>query len=220
MEIKYLGHSSFLIEAKTPSGKVKVVVDPFDSKMVGLPWPKQTSADLVLISHQHSDHNFVEGVSGEHYVISGPGEYEVKGVKVTGVASFHDGEMGKLRGKNTIYSIEAEGIFICHLGDLGHVLSDEEVSRLGRVDVLLVPVGGHYTIDAEQALQVVNQVEPLIVVPMHYKAPGLSKNLEVLAEVSSFVRQTGQPASEEAALKIDKNSLPQEEMKVVVLERS
>lgn len=220
MEIKYLGHSSFLIEAKTASGKVRVVVDPFDPKTVGLTWPKEMSANLVLTSHAHADHNYVAGVSGSPYVISGPGEYEVKGVKVTGVASFHDDEKGSKRGKNTIYLIEAEGIFVCHLGDLGHLLTEEEVSQIGKVDVLLVPVGGYYTIDAEKAMTVVNQLEPLIVVPMHFKVPGLAKGFEVLSEVDSFLKEVGQTPLRQEALKVDKNSLPQEEMKVVVLERS
>lgn len=219
MEIKYLGHSSFLIEAKTAVGKVKIVLDPFEPKKVGWPWTKR-EADLVLVSHNHSDHNFVEGINGSPYVVSGPGDYEVKGVKVTGVASFHDENQGRDRGQNTIYILEAEGIFVCHLGDLGHPLSDEEVSNIGKVDVLLVPVGGYYTIDAEKAMAVTTQLEPLVVVPMHYQAEGLAKNFEVLTPVTDFLKEVGKPAVNESVLKLDKNSLPQEEMKVVVLERS
>lgn len=219
MEISYLGHASFLIEAKTGSGKVKIVLDPYDPKMVGLPF-KKVEANLVLVSHDHGDHNRSDQIGGDPYLISGPGEYEVKGVKVTGIPSFHDEAQGTKRGKNTIYVLEAEGIFVCHLGDLGHSLSDEQVSLIGKVDVLLVPVGGFYTLDAPQALAVVSQLEPLIVVPMHYKVPGLSKSLEVLADVSDFLKEVGQEASREKILKIEKNSLPQEEMRVVVLERS
>lgn len=217
MEIRYLGHASFLIEAKTAAGKVRLVTDPFDPQKVGLPWRKNLEADLVLVSHEHPDHNFVDGAVGSPYLVRGPGEYEVKGVKVMGIPAFHDGEKGEQRGKNTIYSIEAEGIFVCHLGDLGHVLTEEEVSQIGKVDVLLVPVGGYYTIDAEKAMTVVNQLEPLIVVPMHFKVPGLAKGFEVLSEVDSFLKEVGQTPLRQEALKVDKNSLPQE-MKVVVLE--
>lgn len=219
MEISYLGQASFLIEAKTVSGKVRIVLDPFDAKMVGLPW-KKVEAELVLVSHDHADHNRTDEVGGHPYVISGPGEYEVKGVKVVGIPSFHDEVQGAKRGKNTIYVLEVEGIFVCHLGDLGHSLSDEQVSTLGKVDILLVPVGGFYTLDAAQAVAVSAQLEPLIVVPMHYKVPGLAKSLEVLADVSVYLKEVGKEVSHEKILKIEKNSLPQEEMRVVVLDRS
>ncbi len=118
MEIKYLGHSSFLIETKT----AKIVIDPFDEKSVGLPFPK-VSADIVLVTHQHPDHNNVAAVSGTPFVISGPGEYEVKNVKVDGLSCFHDADGGKERGKNTVYQIRSEGLSILHCGDLGHQLT-------------------------------------------------------------------------------------------------
>lgn len=229
MEIKYLGHSSFEINWRRGlGGSVTVVTDPFDPKMVGLSLKKETKADLLLVSHEHADHNFRSGVGGNPFVVAGPGEYEVKGVKVVGVASFHDNEMGKARGKNTIYSFEIGGVFFCHLGDLGQEnLTEEQLSAIGKVDVLFAPVGGFYTIDAKQAVAVVSQLEPLIVIPMHYKVPGLPAGFDKISEVGEFTRELGKPfaaiqdkpSKTEGILKIEKDKLPLE-LEVVVLERA
>lgn len=217
MEISYLGHSCFEIKDKRgQGGLVTVVVDPFDPKVTGLALKKGVSADVLLITHDHPDHNFISAVSGSPYVISGPGEYEVKGVKVTGIKSWHDEEEGAKRGKNTIYTFVIGGVSLCHLGDLGTTLTDAQVEEIGKVDVLFVPVGGTYTVDPKKAVEVSTQLEPLIVVPMHYKTPG--KN-EVLHDVSDFVREFGKPQKNETEIKITKESLPLE-LEVVVLEKS
>lgn len=143
MDISFLGHSAFKLKGKTAS----VVTDPYDPS-IGLKFPK-TEADIVTITHDHLDHNAADQVGGNPFVISGPGEYEVKGIKIIGVPSFHDEKKGEVRGKNTIYNIKIDGLYICHLGDLGQTeLGSEQSDAIGQVDVLLIPVGGFYTIDA------------------------------------------------------------------------
>src|SRR3989338_7900886 len=179
MEVKYLGHSSFEVTKRGgANGNLTVVTDPFDGKMVGLPFKKGIEADLVLISHNHGDHNFTEAIGGTPYIVAGPGEYEVKGVKVTGVASFHDDRMGAERGKNVVYKFEIDGVSFCHLGDLGHIFSEKEVEEIGKVDVLFVPVGGFYTIYPKKAVEVITQLEPLLVIPMHYRVVGLAVSFD------------------------------------------
>lgn len=217
MEVSYLGHSCFEIKERRGSGGVvAVVVDPYDPKVTGLTLKKNLSADVVLVTHEHKDHNYLEGVSGNPYVIRGPGEYEVKEVKILGVKSYHDETNGTERGKNTIYSFVISGVSFCHLGDLGTTLTDAQVEEIGKVDVLFVPVGGVYTIDPKKAVEVATKLEPLVVIPMHYKTPG--KN-EVLRDVSDFVREFGKPQKTETVYKITKESLPLE-VEVVVLEKS
>lgn len=218
MEISYLGHSCFEIkDRRGQGGLMTVVTDPFDAKMVGMPFKKQVNADLVLISHGHGDHNFTEVISGEPYVVCGPGEYEVKEVKIFGVGSFHDDKNGTERGKNTIYSFEIDGVRLCHLGDLGTSLTDSQVEQIGKVDILFIPVGGTYTIDPKKAVEVATALEPLIVIPMHYKASGMSKAFDELHGVEDFVREFGKTQKNETVLKITKDKLPLE-LEVVVLE--
>lgn len=184
MDITYFGHSCFKLKGKS----VSVVCDPFDSGMVGLPMPKQT-ADIVTISHDHGDHNQVRAVSGtprrEHpYVIKAPGEYEIQGVGVFGWGTYHDEEKGGKRGKNTAYVIHIDSIRVGHLGDLGHDLSEDLIGDLGVIDVLLVPVGGVYTIGPSQAAEVVAKIQPSLVIPMHYKTEGHSQ--ETFGEMSGY----------------------------------
>lgn len=199
------------------NGEVTIVTDPYD-KEIGVRLPK-TSADIVTVSHDHYDHNKIKEVQGEPFVISGPGEYEVKGVFVHGLTSFHDKQEGKERGTNTIYAIKLleEEITIAHLGDLGHTLSNEQLEHLENVDVLLIPVGGKYTIDAKEAVEVINQIEPRMVIPMHYKMAGCKIN--DIAGVDSFCKEMGVCTEKMNKLKISKKDLPQEEVRVVVLER-
>ena len=167
MEIKYLGHASFLIKTK----ETKLVTDPFDPEMIGQKFPK-VEAEIVTISHDHRDHNqeqlVLAPVGGEKLVINLPGEYEKKGVRIFGFASFHDDKKGFERGENILYKIEADGVSLLHCGDLGFVPEDSFLDLIGSVDVLLVPVGGVYTINADQAQQLVKKIEPSIVIPMHY----------------------------------------------------
>lgn len=173
MKVKWLGHSSFLI---TSGSGVKILTDPYKSGSyegaVGY-GEIQDTADVVLVSHEHDDHNSVESVPGTPTVVKGPGEHEASGMKFKGVATYHDRAQGKERGDNTVFVFDVDGFTVCHLGDLGHVISEEEVAELGKVDVLLVPVGGFFTIDAGEATSVVNAVNPGMVIPMHYKTEKL-----------------------------------------------
>src|SRR3989344_2890377 len=174
MKISWAGQSCFEISV-SPSKEVSatIVIDPFDEK-IGLKLPNM-EADVVLISHAHHDHNNAKGIKGNPMVIDGPGEYEVRGVFIKGIDSFHDDVNGKERGKNTMYAIEAEDIKICHLGDFGQKqLTDEQLDAIGHVDVLMIPVGGEYTISSSEAQKVIGQIEPRMIIPMHYALPKLT----------------------------------------------
>jgi len=210
MEITWLGQACFKLEGKDST----LVIDPFDPT-TGLKLPKSLSANLLLITHEHHDHNYRQGVSGNPYEINSPGEYEVAGATVTGITAFHDKKNGEERGKITIYLMEFEGIKICHLGDLGQDLSDDEIDKLGTVDILMIPVGSTYTIDGEEAAKIVGEIEPKIVIPMHYKIPGVNTPLE-LEPVDKFQKKFEGKVEQEDKLKIKAANLPQE-LKVVVL---
>lgn len=213
MDITYLGHSSFKIKGKTGS----VVTDPYDDS-IGLKFTK-TEADIVTISHHHPDHDKIEVVSDVRKIIEGPGEYEIKGISVIGISSFHDDKKGEERGKNTIYVFEIDGLRICHLGDLGHDLSQSMVDDIGTIDVLMVPVGGHFTIGPEQAVHAIQSIEATTVIPMHYKAPGMSDSFNDLAELEVFLKSLGSPVENLPKLSILKETLGEQELRVCVLEK-
>lgn len=214
MDITYLGHSSFRIRGKTTT----LVTDPYNSS-IGLKFPKHIEADIITISHDHADHSDVSAVEGAPYIIKGPGEYEIKGIGVVGIPTFHDDQKGEKRGRNTMYRIEVDGISIVHAGDLGHLLSSAQVDELDGVNVLIVPVGGFYSITAAQAVQVINDIEPSIVIPMHYGRPELEpKEFSMLTSLNDFLKEIGKVETvPQAKLTITKDKLPAE-MQVVVLE--
>lgn len=214
MEIRSLGHSAFRITTKV----VAIVLDPFDSTSVGIQFPK-VDADIVLISHGHADHNKSDLVGGNPIVLAAPGEYEIKGVEIKGVGTSHDNQKGNERGKNTVFSLKIEGVTIVHLGDLGHKLEDRQVEELSEVDILMVPVGGTFTLGAKEALGVVTQLEPRVVIPMHYSRPGLSPELaSVLEPLAVFLKEMGkETVVAEQKYIISKDKLP-DELQLVVLE--
>lgn len=212
MIITWQGHSCFKIQDKQGSEGVTLVTDPFD-KEIGLKIPN-FEADIVTISHDHSDHNNVKAIKGNPFLVNSPGEYDLKNVLIEGVDSYHDEEDGEKRGKNIIYRIEMEDISITHLGDLGHVLDSSQLEKLTGTDILLIPVGGGYTLDAKKAVEVISQIEPRIVIPMHYKVEGLKIEIDPLEK---FIKELGIEASYEDKLKISKKDLPQEDMELVVL---
>lgn len=214
MDITSLGHASFRIRGKNAT----VVTDPYDPTLVGMKFPKHVEADIVTVSHEHTDHSSVAQVEGNPFVIKGPGEYEVKGVGVVGLSAFHDDQKGASRGRNTIYRIEIDGIAIVHLGDLGHTLSTSEIDELDGVNILMTPVGGVYSLTPAQAVAVVNEIEPEIVIPMHYGRPELNqKEFGGLSPVSAFLKEIGKEATPQLKLSITKDKLPAE-MQVVILE--
>jgi L-ascorbate metabolism protein UlaG (beta-lactamase superfamily) len=186
--------------------------------MVGLKYPL-VEADIVTVSHGHADHNAVDRVTGVRKVIQGPGEYEVSGVSILGYSSFHDKELGATRGKNTIYVFEADGLRFAHLGDLGHVLSDELVNQMGEIDVLMIPVGGFFTIGPKEASDVVSKIDPYFVLPMHYKVDGLNPQIsEKLESVDSFIKEIGMPVENMPKFSIRREDIIEDQgSKVIVL---
>lgn len=166
MKIKWLGHSSFLI---TSDNGTRLITDPYITKENLTYGEIKESADIVTVSHEHADHSNAAAVQGNPRVVEGMVAEEIKGIKIRGVSSFHDDAGGEKRGKNIIFCFEVDGMRVCHLGDLGHRLSDEQVAEAGRVDILLIPVGGFYTIDAEVATEVCNRLKPRVIIPMHVR---------------------------------------------------
>jgi L-ascorbate metabolism protein UlaG (beta-lactamase superfamily) len=200
MDITWLGHSCF----KLKGSHATVITDPY-SPEIGYSLGKNT-ARIVTVSHQHPGHSYARGVGGEPKVLERPGEYEIGGVLIIGIATFHDTEKGEKRGKNTVYLLEIDEITICHLGDLGHVLTGEQVEEIDDVDVLLLPVGGVATINAATAAEVVRLIEPRIVIPMHYQTPALKMELD---PVGKFLKEIGAKQVEPLAkLTVSKSSLP------------
>jgi len=209
MEITWYGHACFRLRDKGAT----VVTDPYDPS-IGYTLPK-VRADIVTVSHNHADHNCVSGIKGARKVVDGPGEYEIKGVFITGIATFHDRKKGTQRGCNTVFLFEFNGLTICHLGDLGHVPTQAQVETLSDVDILLIPVGGVSTIGATQAAEVISLLEPKIVIPMHYKTKALTIKL---ASVNRFLQEMGlKKLAAQESLKVTAGTLP-EETQIVLLD--
>ena len=216
VDIWFLGQACFRIKGKDAS----VVFDPYSEEFTGLPHLKLES-DIVCITHNHKDHNNLGAVRNpkeekKPFVIFGPGEYEISGVNIMGISSFHDEKEGTERGKNTIYQVIIDEINIVHLGDLGQKkLTQEQVEQLSSCDILLIPVGGVYTISAKDAPDIIAQIEPKIVIPMHYKLEGLKVDLK---PVNDFLTVMGKEKTEpQSKLSISQDRLP-EEVEIVVLE--
>ena len=200
MDINWLGHSCFRIKGRNAA----IVTDPYPPDLgysLGKP-----SADIVTVSHPHPGHSYTRGVSGDPRLVRGPGEYEISGVLIIGVATFHDNDKGAKRGKNTVYLMDIDGVSVCHLGDLGHVLTADQVEQIEEADVLLLPVGGVSTINAAVAAEVVRQLEPKVVVPMHYRTDTLNKGL---ATVDSFLKEMGlKETTSQPKLTLTRTTLP------------
>jgi len=210
MKISWYGHACFKIISKGAT----IVTDPF-SKDIGLN-PPRCEADIVTISHDHYDHNNTSSLRGNPFIINTPGEYNLKNVSIFGIDSFHDNKQGKERGLNTIYVIETEDMRICHLGDLGqNELYNEQLDKIGEVDILMIPVGGVYTINSDKAVGIINQIEPSIVIPMHFSLPKLKIKLH---SVDEFLKEMGIKEKKPIEhLVIKKNDLSKEETKVILM---
>ncbi len=216
MIINWHGQSCFqIIARREKNNQVSIVIDPF-SEEIGLRVPK-LEADILLITHSHHDHNNIKAVSGSPFLIEGPGEYEIKEVYIQGIHSWHDEREGKERGENTIYTIEAEDLRLCHLGDFGQKeLTEEQLEKIGEVDILMIPVGGVFTISAKEATRVMSQIEPKIIIPMHYQIPKLKKKFD---GIDKFLKVVGiKSITPESKLSIKKKDIVQEEVKIVVLQ--
>ncbi len=208
MDVTWLGHGCFRLRGRGAAA----VTDPYPPS-IGLKL-QRLDANLVTVSHEHENHNYTQ-IMRDAYEIRGPGEYEVAGVSVIGVPTYHDAEKGAKHGRNTIYLIEIDDVRVCHLGDLGHPLDDSEAEAISSPDILLVPVGGRTTINAAQAAGVVRQLEPRYVVPMHYAIPGLKLELDPL---DRFLKEMSVGPSElQPKLSVQASS-GEYDTKVVVLE--
>ena len=183
MKIKWLGHASFMITSDTGT---RIITDPYATGEKLNYGEIKESADIVTVSHGHGDHNNVAAVRGNPDVVRGTAT--VKGIEFRGIPTYHDDAEGQQRGENTIFCFEVDGIRVCHLGDLGHPLDDKQVTELGSVDILLIPVGGYYTIDARVATEVCNQLKPRVIIPMHYKTDKLAYPI---AGVDEFLQGKG-----------------------------
>ena len=216
MQIQYYGHSCFKLTAK-PAGRatddVTIFFDPF-GKELGLR-PPQGQTDIIFVSHEHHDHNNVDALKGDPVIIDTPGEYAVKGINVIGLDSFHDENEGPERGHSTIFILEAEDLKICHLGDLGSDLSGKQLEEIDGVDILFVPIGGKYTIDGKKAAELVRKIEPIIVIPMHYKVAGSTMDI---SDEQAYCSAMGScPKEKTAKLNIKKKDLEGKGMEVVLM---
>ncbi len=211
MEITWLGHSCFRMRGR----EATVVVDPC-AKSTGYSIGKPT-ADIVTVSHDHAGHSKIAEVDGSPRVVQGPCEFEIAGVLIMGIRTYHDQEKGAKLGKNTAYVLELDGVRVCHLGDLGHVPTPEQVEELSGVDILVAPVGGGNTLGASAAAETVSLLEPRLVIPMHYGTPAAKEELDPL---DRFLKEMGAPAADEERqpkLSVTKSTLPHE-TKVQVLD--
>lgn len=176
MKIKWLGHSCFLI---TNQRGINILTDPFDGTL-GYQMTKE-KINIITISHEHYDHNNTMGIKGKPVVLKGAVNRDTHKIIFKGIPSYHDSAFGKYRGTNTIFVIRTDEMALCHLGDLGHLLEDTQLTELGQIDIIFIPIGGYYTLNHIQANQVIEQVKPRIVLPMHYKTDAIKWSLEPLA---------------------------------------
>lgn len=216
MEITYHGHSCFKFKGKAGT----VVTDPYH-EYVGFKMPS-LSADVVTVSHDHKDHNQISAITGtarkpKPFIINEAGEYEVGGISVFGVVTAHDANGGVERGQNIVFTSVLDDVKVCHLGDLGHELSNDQLNQIGSVDVLIVPVGGVFTINPALAVKTIRAIEPYIVIPMHYKTDQHAGEVfGELATLGDFMKEYGADVPPVAKLTVDRNRLPEETQLVVM----
>jgi len=217
MKIKWYGHSAFLI---TSDEGIKIIMDPYEPGAFGgqLSYGKiKDQADIVITTHDHGDHNYTKDLPGTPQIVKGSGSKTIKGISIKGIPTYHDPSKGSERGTNTVFTLKIDNIQLCHLGDLGHLLSDKELAEIGPVDILLIPVGGFFTIDPKEATQVAEQIKTKILIPMHFKT---AKCGFPIAPVEDFLKgkvNTKRPKTSEVTF--DKASLPQQ-TEITVLEYS
>jgi L-ascorbate metabolism protein UlaG (beta-lactamase superfamily) len=217
MKIKYYGHSAFKL---TTDEGVGIIFDPYQSGAFdgALTYGRITDeADIVLTSHDHDDHNYTKDIGGAFTRINVAGAHVVKGIKVKGIPAHHDGSMGKDRGNNLIFVVEADGVVVAHMGDLGHTLDKDTLREIGNIDVLLLPVGGFFTIDAQQATKVMDDLKPAITIPMHFKTEKVSFPIR---EVEGFTGgKKNVRVAKASDLEIKKETLPKG-TEIVVLDHA
>ncbi|MCD8041242.1 MAG: MBL fold metallo-hydrolase [Clostridia bacterium] len=215
MKIQYLGHSSFKL---TESTGTSIVTDPYN-EAVGCHMPK-VSADAVTVSHHHYDHDDVAQVGGSPIVIDKEGNYDLPGVEINSIKSFHDPEGGTLRGENIIFKFSMDGLEICHLGDLGVECSTELIEALLPVNILLIPVGGNYTIDAEQAKEYVDRIMPDIVIPMHYRTKNFKLDIDRVEEFTDLFDDEEVLFSGESEMEFSRDDLGGDATRIIVMNKA
>lgn len=213
MNITWYGHSCFKLQSKD----VILITDPFDKK-IGLR-PPYGASDIVTISNDHYDHNNYEAIKNDPFIVDSVGEYEIKKITVRGINSYRDNKKGEERGFNTIYAIEMEDMRICHLGDFGQEgFFNSQLEEIGQTDILFIPVGGIFTIDWKLAGTIISQIEPRIIIPMHYKLPGIIGELSKMDTADNFCKEHGISAKNTVEkFSIKKKDLPQDEARVVLM---
>ncbi len=213
MKLEWLGHACFYI---TTDNNTKILLDPYND-MHGYSLPDNLEADIVTISHEHKDHNCTSKIIGDYTLINTVGSFIEKDVEINGVQTFHDSENGATRGLNTVYNITVDKINICHLGDLGHFLTNEKIDEIGEVDILLVPIGGIFTITSEEARTVVKQLRPKIIIPMHYKTMALAEYKFNLDTVDAFLEKSNIPVEHMKLLELS-GELTDKSAKIITLD--
>jgi L-ascorbate metabolism protein UlaG (beta-lactamase superfamily) len=217
MKIKWYGHSAFMI---TSDHGVKIITDPYESGGYGgqLSYGQiKDQADIVSISHDHADHNDIKSLSGSPDIVKNSGSQTAKGISIKGISTYHDSSRGSERGTNTVFTFSIDGMKICHLGDLGHILDKKDLSEIGPVDILLIPVGGYFTIDPKEATKVAEQIKPRVLIPMHFKTDQCGFPI---APVEDFLKgKPNQMRPKMSEVAFEKNTLPQK-MEIIVLEHA
>jgi L-ascorbate metabolism protein UlaG (beta-lactamase superfamily) len=217
MKIKFYGHAAFML---TSDQGIKIITDPYESGGYGgqLSYGQiKDQADIVSISHDHADHNDIKSLSGSPEIVKGSGSQIAKGISIKGIPTYHDSSSGSERGTNMVFTYSIDGMKICHLGDLGHILDKKDLSEIGPVDVLLIPVGGYFTIDPKEATRVAEQIKPRVLIPMHFKTDKCSFPI---APVEDFLKgKTNQKRPKVSEVSFEKKTLPQQ-TEIMVLEHA
>ena len=213
MKIRYLGHSCF---AFTESTGTTIVTDPYGN--IGYNMPK-IRADAVTVSHAHFDHNNVKAVDGNPVIFDREGQYEIGGVDITAIKSYHDDENGAARGENLIFKFRMDGVEVCHMGDLGEECSSSLIEALLPVHVLLIPVGGNYTIDAQRAKEYVDRIMPSYVIPMHYKTKGLTVDVDKADDFLDLFEEEDVEELEGSEIELFRDDITEEQTKLILMER-
>lgn len=215
MKIKWYGHAAFKL---TTDEGVRVIIDPYQPGAFGgaLSYGRITEeADIVLASHDHDDHNYTKDIRGDYKVFNREGVYREKNLIIEAFSCYHDPSFGKERGNNLIFVVDTEGLRVAHLGDLGHLLTSDTMRRLGRIDVVLLPVGGFYTIDGGEAWRVLEDIKPRIAIPMHYKTPKCDFPISGVEAFSG--EKKGVRRIDSTEIEISKDSLPRER-EIIIME--